>query len=701
MDIRFLSHRIWSVACLLAFMVLFMMAAGCLQDSFPDTKAVSTPLIPARGTSLIQAHYAPGEITRLCTAAELKTNASLNAIAALPPQQRTVDNTLIAFDRVMTDYSDAVSPLGQMGNIYPDAAIASEGMACRESSGIFSSATSSRRDLYDAMKDQVPRAAEDQRLYTITMRDFERNGLKLDNDRLFRVRNQKANLTSLEVRYMANLNSDNTSLEFTRDELAGLSPDNLAAFSQTPQGTYRITMQGPDVSTVLTKADRADTRKRVYAASYNVQAEPNTALLEEAILLHYQIAQELGYDTWADYQLDGRMAKNTSTVMAFLDAMKEPLKEKSRAEIDELLAIKQMSDPGATLVDPWDINYLQDKQTRLLYAYSPDELREYFPLEHVVQGVFAIYGSLFGLRFDEVDDAPVWSPEVTVWRVGNLTDNTTVGYLYFDLFPREGKSQGYYESSLTSGRIINGTRSIPVVIIVGNVKEAEAGKPALLDMNEVETLFHETGHALHALHALLTQVPYGTLSGNNVAWDFVETPSQTMEEWPWDPQVLESLSGHYTNTSQKIPADLRDKVIASRNAGAGIQYSGQLSQSIEDMRFHTARGPVNATAIYYETYRDVQGREPLSGTHQPAQFDHLMDEYDAGYYGYLWSKVYALAIVEEFKKDGMTNRTTGMKFRQDILSKGNMADGDVLLTEFLGREPGIDALNTFIGITSP
>ena len=695
MKTRSLSLHICSAACILAFLILLLMAAGCLQNAPRDTTAGVPPPVSASGTGLIKVNYSPGEITLLCAAAELNTNASLNAIGAIPPGQRTMDNTLLAFDRVRTDYSDIVNPLVLMGNVHPDAVIASEGMACRESSGIFNSATSSRRDLYDAMKDQTPSNSEESRLYYITMKDFEHNGLKLTNDRLARVRAMKADLTGLEVRYMTNLNNDNTTLEFTADELAGLSAEKLASFTRTPQGIYLVTMKAPDVSAVLTKADRSETRKKVYATSLNLQAVENTALLEEAIVLRYRIAQELGYRTWADYKLDGRMAKNTSTVMAFLDAMKDPLKEKSRVELDGLLEIKKSLDPGATTVDPWDITYLQDKQTELLYAYSEDELREYFPLDSVLQGTFSICGSLFGIRFDEVKDAPVWSPEVRVYRVGNLTDNSTVGYLYFDLFPRQGKGQGYWETSQKSGRRLNGTYSVPVVVIVGNAREPEGGKPALLNMYEMQTVFHETGHAMHDL---LTRAPYGTLSGTSVEWDFVETPSQTLEEWAWNPQVLESLSGHYTNTSQKIPKDLSDKVIASRNAGAGIMYSNLLSRSLEDMRFHTAEGPVNATAIYYDTFEEVRGMPPLAGTHQPAQFDHLMDGYDAGYYGYLWSKVYALAIVEEFKTDGMTNRTSGMKFRQAILEKGNMEDGNVLLKNFLGREPGVEALYTHIGI---
>jgi thimet oligopeptidase len=681
----------------LALLCILVLAAGCLQDatlgSTPAPVPTATPAIEAH---MVQGQYSPGEIAGSCAEAEREANASLNAIAAIPKEERTFDSTMGAFDRVLSDYSDRTFPLITIGSIYPDPAIASEGLSCRESSSTFLSTVYTRRDLYDAMKGQDPLTPDGSRLYTITIHEFERNGLSLPDEQLAEVRALRANLTSVEVRFMKNLNNDNTRLEFTADELAGLSADNLATLEPTPRGTYIVTMSGPDYSLIMTKADRNETRRKMYMADLNRQAEENTALLEEAILLRRQIARELGYGSWADYRLDDRMAKNTSTVMSFLESMKAPLQEKTRLEREELLTIKKGLDPNATSLDPWDISYLLEKQKQMLYSYNDDEVREYFPVDRVLSGVFSVYGDLFGLRFDPVEGAEVWSPEVMVYRVGDSRDNTTIGYLYLDLYPRNGKGQGYYETGLSAGRLKNGTYAAPSVLIVGNAHEPEGDKPALMDMYEVETIFHETGHAMHEM---LTRAPYGSLSGTRVAWDFVETPSQTMEEWTWDPQVLDSLSGHYTNSSEKIPTDLRDRVIASRMQGAGIRYSSLLLNSLEDMRFHTAEGPVNVTEIYYTTYEDVRGYPAVPGIYQPAQFDHLVGGYDAGYYGYLWSKVYALEILDEFQHEGMTNRSTGMKFRTAILEKGNLEDGNVLLHDFLGREPGTGALYNYIGIT--
>ncbi|MDD1686393.1 M3 family metallopeptidase [Methanoregula sp.] len=684
------------IACAV-LIILAVAASGCMQAATTPPPAGSSLVTPVNATAPIRAHYAPGEITRLATEAQAAANASLEAIAAIPPQQRTTDNTLIAFDTAVSDYYDTISPLIQMGYVYPDPAIMAEGMAVEESSQNFMDEVMTRRNLYNALQNASPRTPGESRLYNVTVRTFKKNGLDLPDDRLSHVRALRADLNKIETRFNANLNNDTTTLEFTQEDLAGVPADTLAAFSRTANGTYLVTMQIPDYTAVMTNADRNLTRLKMYDAYNSRQAETNTKLLEEAVGLRRTIAQELGYATWADYQMDGRMAENPATVMAFVESMKEPLQEKNRAEMAELLKIKQTYDPSATAVDPWEVVYLQNEQKKRSFAYDENEVKEYFPADTVVQGMFATYGTLFGIHFDEVKGADVWSPEVRLFRVSNVSDNATVGYLYLDLYPRENKHQFIYESGIINHRIRNGTVVLPVVVIVDNIAAPTAEKPSLMTPDDASTLFHETGHAMHSM---LSDVPYGTLSGTNVEWDFVETPSQTLEEWVYDPQVLESISGHYTNASEKIPATLRDKVIAARNAGNGYDFSRQLVFILFDLRLHTSDGPVNATAIYTDTFAEVNGKSLTAGTHMPATFTHLMGGYDAGYYGYMWSKVYALNIVDEFKKDGMTNQTTGTKFRQDILSKGNTEDGNALLQEFLGHKPGVNALYTFIGINA-
>jgi len=681
------------IAGVLALALILSLSTGCLQqDSTPAASPVGSENLPYTG------NYTPGEIPRICENATETANASLAAIVAIPPEKRTFDNTFVAFDRIMTDYADATFTPSLMGYVFPDPVIANEGMEAEESTTIFSDSVYSRKDLYEVLKSQVPRNTDESRLYNVTIQEFEHNGLMLPQEELDAVVGLKRNLTGLESEFSANLNSDNTTLAFTSDELAGVPASSLATFGRAPNGSYLVTTKYPDYIAVMTYATNNQSRERMYAADLDVQGETNTRLLEEAIVLREEIAHKLGYTTWADYQLDGRTAKNTSNVMAFLDALKTPLIEKNKEEMAGLLRVKKELAPSAATVDPWDVTYLENIQKKQQYDYDEEEFRTYFPADTFVPKMFEVFGMLYGVRFEEVQNAPVWSPDVRLYRVTNTTDNATVGYLYLDLYPRDGKYSSFMESTLIKGRVKDSVYPVPVVAVVANCPAPANGTPSLLSMYDMESLFHETGHAMHDI---FTTAPYGTLSGTSVSWDFVETPSQTMEEWVNDPAVLESLSGRYTNASETIPPDLARRAIASRSEGLGIQYSSQLAYALEDMRFHTATGPVNVTQIWNETYYEIKGRPAVTGTHQPASFSHLMGGYDAGYYGYLWSKVYALNVLDTFEHEGMTNTTTGMRFRNDVLSRGNMEDGTVLLTNFLGHEPGVGPLYTYLGIPQP
>ena len=679
-------------ALAIALAVLLAVTPGCLEEqpASPSPSPASSPPV----TAPVQARYSPGEIPALAAAAEERANASFTAIAALPPGARTFDATVLAFDTAMSDYTDAIYPMTLMGYVYPDPQVAAEGMALEESSAVFLNDVYTRRALYNALKGQAPRTPAESRLYTLTIREFEKNGLKLPDDRLAEVRQLNDKLSGLESRFSANLNNDNTTLEFSAADLAGVPEASLAGFTKT-DGGYRVTMKSPDYVAVMKYANREETRRAMYLAYFNRQAVENTALLEEAIAIRRNLAEKLGYPTWADYKTDGRMAGNASNVMAFLHAIREPLQEKTRAENARLLLLKKELDPAAATLDPWDVAYLQNILLIREYSYDENKVKEYFPVDGTIDGIFRIYGELFGIRFTEVTGADVWSPDVRLYRVTNLSDDATVGYLYLDLYPREGKYGHFATFPVISGRMKEGTWSVPVTAIVGNFPAPADNRPGLLTIDDVGTVFHEGGHVMHNL---LTTVPYGTQSGFNTEWDFVETPSQTLEEWTYDPEVLTALSGHYANTSQKIPPDLRDRVIAARDVGAGYLYGTMLAKTLEDMEFHMADAPPDTQAAYARLYHEMTGLEQPSEVHQPASFGHLMGGYDAGYYSYLWSKVYALEITDTFKRDGMTNRTTGMRFRQEILAQGNIQDGNVLLKNFLGREPGMDAFYHRLGI---
>ena len=646
----------------------------------------------------IKSHYRPGEITGLCDAAINTATAALARIAEQPPEKRTIDTTLLAFETAMADFGDATLPLTLMGYVYPDPAIAAEGSACEEKAGMFVVSVFTRRDLYDAIKDAVTRTPEESRLQKETLRQFKKNGLALPDNRLAVVRAKKEQLTKLEVEFTANLNNDTSSIGFSAAELDGVPKEALATFARTASGLYRVTTKYPDYIPVMQNAKNGGTRKRLYTAFVNREAEANTRLLTEAIKVRRECARELGYGSWADYRLDGRMAKSTKTVLDFLYGLKEPLKEKIRHDLAALVLLKKELEPGADRVEPWDLAYLTEQERKRKFALDDETIRKFFPFERVVQGMFDCFGPLFGIRFTEVTGAKVWAPGVKLYRVINASDKRTLAYIYFDMFPRDGKYGHMMMVPLISGRAKGQEYTVPVTAIVGNFRAPAGDIPSLLTHDDVEGLFHEFGHALHGS---LTQAPYASLSGSSVEWDFVETPSQALENWAWEPAVLDAISGNYANPTEKLPAALRDRIIAARDLDAGLKYTRMLVISTEDMTFHTADGPVDVTDIADKAYRDLMGIPPLEGGHEPATIGHFMGGYDAGYYSYLWAEVYALNVFARFKKDGLFNATTGAAYRHWILEQGNMQDGTVLLKGFLEKEPGMDVFYERLHIRPP
>jgi len=655
----------------------------------PPVQPIAQPQTAAPAISLepIQAKYAPGEVTMRCDAAIAKVNASLNEIAARPAGQR--GNALLDFEKAMADYYDEVGPLDFTGYVYPDAGISAEGAACEEKVGRFGSVVMTRKDIYNAVKEFTPKNQAEARLYDRTITTFELNGLALPDDKLAQVREMKQNLSTITSKFSQNLNLDSKTIELTAAELEGAQPDFLSRLAKTQDGKHIVTMKYPDYYGVMENAKSSETRRKMSLAFNNRGSpEENTLLLGEAIVLRQKLASALGFATWADYVTSMRMAKNASNVEAFLSVLEQPLANKSREDISGLLAFKKTLEPSATSVDSWDVLYLEVQLKKDKYSLDNEKVREYFPLSSVMSGMFSTYSSLFNVSFQKVEGAKVWSPDVQLYRVADASTNATISYIYFDLFPREGKYGHEAMSPLIMGREKNGSYAAPVAAIIANKNPPADGKPALLAHDEVVDLFHEFGHALHAT---LTTVPYASLAGTNVAWDFVETPSQTLQNWPWEPSIITELSGHYLDPSQKIPSDMRDKLIATRNLDQGYTYARQLAQAKIDMDYHTASGPVDVNAVSNAEMERITGMKPIAGNSFPATFGHIMSGYDAGYYSYMWSEAYSLDCFSQFQAEGLSNTTTGVRFRNTILAQGDMKDGDALLREFLGRDANSDA----------
>jgi thimet oligopeptidase len=678
-----------------------MILTGCEKSSSPKHAKSPQPIVskdvvaPASEPRLIKSDYKPGELTTLCDAAIAKVQSRLDAIGSLKSEAATLDNTLLAFENAMADFSDESTPLTFMGYVSTDEAVSAEGSACEEKLGQFYVGVFTRRDIYDNVRTQTARTTAEQRLLSETIKGFEINGLKLSDAELEKVKALKSELSTKESKFSANLNSDATKVEFAQEELIGASPDFLNRLSKSPEGKYIVTTKSTDYLEVMQNVSVAETRHKMLLAYLNRAADANTKLLEEAVVLRAQIAKLLGYETWADYRTSNRMVENKKNALSFLNDLKGKLALRNQQDFAQLLKFKKELDPSATQLDQWDITYLSTQLQKRDYSLDTEKIREYFPADKVISGLFEVYSKLLGVKFVQVKDAKVWSPDVRLFEIHDPASDALIGYFYADFVPRQGKYGHAAAFPLISGHVLpDGSYTVPVASIVANFTPPSGDKPSLLTHDEVETLFHEFGHIMHQT---LTRAPYASLSGTAVAQDFVEAPSQMLENWVWSPEVLNIISGHY-KTGEKLPQEMLEKMLAARNFGQGLAYTKQLLYALFDMTIHTQTEAVDVTKTYDDLYREIMGQEPLAGGHFAASFGHMMGGYDAGYYGYLWSEVYAQDMFSQFPENDLMNQKVGARYRSVILERGGMQEAIDLLREFLGREPNAEAFFKKLGI---
>jgi thimet oligopeptidase len=645
-------------------------------------------------TKLIRSDFAKGEVTQLCDAAIASTTAKLNSIAQIPVGQRTTDNTLLAFESTTADFSEDSGPLTFMAYVHTDPDINAEGSACEEKVGAFMVDVFTRRDLYDAVNTAATRDADEATLKDAIIVGFEKNGLKLDDANLAKLKEILGQISANQAKFSKNTNGDKSQVEFTEAELAGVPADFIARLDKKGMN-YIVVPNEATYPVFMQNASNADARKKMMLSYLNRGGLENTQLLEATTQLRFQAAQLLGFASWDDYQLQGRMAESKTKVLDFLNSLKGKLAQRNKADLDQLLAYKKEVDPSATTLNQWDITWAQNQLKKRDYSVDEEAIREFFPADVVIPGMFQVYSQMLGVTYRQVTNAKVWSPDVQLYEIHNKADDRLIGYFYTDFFPRAGKYDHAAAFQEISGREINGVYNHPVSAIVANLTPPSPGKPSLLSHDDVETIFHEFGHIMHQT---LTRAKFASLSGSNVAQDFVEAPSQMLENWVWSPEILPLLSGHYTDHSKKLPQDMLEKMIAARKFGQGIAYTKQLLYALFDMTIHGGQGETDVTSTYDNLYRQIVGQEPIAGGHFAGTFGHMMGGYDAGYYGYLWSEVYAQDMFTKFEDVDLLSPVVGAHYRETILERGAMHPALQNLKDFLGRDPSPDAFFKKLGI---
>lgn len=618
--------------------------------------------------------------------ARVKLEKDLAALIAIPQAERTFENTIMGYERAFDNYGNALGMSGFLSYVSTDKKFRDAANDLQMQISQYMVDVATRRDVYKAIReytDTNPRLDPVQaKLVKEMLIGFKNSGMDLNDADLEKFKALNKEKAEYIIKFDKNIQEYKDPLAVTQEQLQGLGEDYIKKLSKTDDGKYLVTLDYPDYVPFMQNADDEQARKELEFKFNRRGGQENVELLEKTLTLRREIARLLGYKNHAELRLEDRMAKNPKTVMAFLKDLQKKLKPLGKKEDKEMIAYKNSkTGKNSRTLYSWESGYWSNKFRKENLELDSEKIKEYFPSQVVIDGMLDLFGGVFGITFEPVD-IPVWHPDVKAFKIKDKASGELVAYFYMDLYPREGKYKHAACFGLVEGEEKqDGTYQIPFVAIVANLNKPSGDTPSLLKHSEVETLFHEFGHVLHNA---LTKAKYSAFSGTNVSWDFVEAPSQMLERWAWDPQVLKKISRHY-QTGESLPDDLIKRMIAAKNFGAGGMYLRQDFFAQYDMTLHTADTTPDTTKLYFELTKKIRGLPLTKGTIPQASFGHIMGGYDAGYYGYLWSEVIAEDFFGEFKKNGIFNPETGLKFRREILEKGGTLDEEKMVENFLGR----------------
>ena len=469
----------------------------------------------------------------------------------------------------------------------------------------------------------------------------------------------------------------------SKEELKGLGQDYISRLEKDENGKYIITLNYPDYIPFMLNADDDEARRKLEEKYSRRGGKQNITLLEDNLFLRYQTAKLLGYPTHAHNRLDTRMAKNPKNVMSFLQDLEAKLKPLAKKEQKELLKYKnQKTGQKTKKIETWQSGYWSNKYKKEYYDIDAEKIKEFFPTDYVINNMLEIFGNLFDIKFEKAN-IDTWHKEVVAYKVIDKEKKQIIAYVYMDLYPREGKYKHAACFDLVSGKELkDGSYQKPFTAIVANLNPPSKDTPSLLKHDEVETLFHEFGHVLHNV---LTEAKYSSISGTATSMDFVEVPSQMLENWVWQPQVLKKISKHY-KTGKPLDDETINKMIAAKQYATGSFYLRQNFLAQIDMRYHLAKKKLDSTKYWSKYSKKIRGVPLREGAYPQASFDHIMGGYDAGYYGYLWAEVIAQDFFSEFEKHGIFNKDIGKKYRKEILAVGGSYEEEELVKNFLGRK---------------
>lgn len=640
-----------------------------------------------------------------------KAKAEVQAIVD-NPEKPSFDNTIVALERTGEDLNRVINVFYPLLSANADDELMEISQRVSPKLSEYGNFISLHEGLWKRVKyvyencDKNTLCTEDQMLLEKTYQSFARNGANLEGADREKYRELSTKISQLSLKFGQNVLKELNTYEMwlTADDVDGLPESALqaakdAAKAKGKEDAYLITLQAPSYSPFMKYSSRRDLREKLYMMynKRNTQGEYNNLeLIKELSFARYEMAKLLGYDNYADYVLRRRMAENVDNVYNLLYQLRDAYTPVLKKDLKELEKFAAELEGKKIKLEAWDYSYYYNKLKDSKYALNDELLRPYFELGNVMKGVFGLATRLYGLNFTQNFNAQVFNPEVKAFDVTD-NDGNFIGIIYTDFFPRSTKRSGAWMTNFREQRIDAAGKNIrPIVTITMNFTRPTADKPSLLTYSEVETFLHEFGHALHGL---LANTRYESLSGTNVYRDFVELPSQFNENYLSQKEFLDSFAKHYI-TGESMPQELIDKIQASSQFGAAYACIRQLNFGLLDMAWHTITAKVDDPfAFEAEALKTVKIFDVAPGTNISSQFSHIFSGgYAAGYYGYKWAEVLDADAFAKFKEDGIFNPATARSFKENILMKGSTEHPMTLYKRFRGSEPTIDALLARDGI---
>jgi thimet oligopeptidase len=597
---------------------------------------------------------------------------------------------LAPFDAAFGLLADAAARASLARNVHPDPAMRDAAETAEREVDALSTELSLDRGLYEALVAVDPAGEDAATRYLVekSLRDFRRAGVDRDDPTRAKVRALREELVRIGQEFGRNIKDDVRRVELDPAELDGLPEDWRRAHPPGPDGKVAVTTDNTDYVPFMTYARSASAREALWR-QYRVRGHPaNLDVLSRMLTRRAELAQLLGHPSWAAYVAEDKMIRSADAAAAFIEQIAAAAEARMRRDFAQLLERKREEVPGAERVEPWDSAYLQERIKAERSGFDSRSVRPYFEYTRVKQGVLDVTGEVFGITYRRVPEAPVWHADVEAYDVEE--GGRLLGRIYLDMFPRQGKYKHYAQFTLASGQ--QGVR-LPEGVLVCNFPRPAPGAPALLEHGDVKTFFHEFGHLLH--HVLGGHTRWAGQSGVATEWDFVEAPSQMLEEWVWDPGVLGRF-GRHVETGEPIPAALVRRMKAADEYGKGLMVRQQMFYAGTSLELHR-RDPagLDTTRLVAELQERYTPFRHVEGTYFHESFGHL-DGYSAIYYTYMWSLVIAKDLFGPFRAAGLMDPGVARRYRRAILEPGGSKPAAELVKDFLGRPHAFEAYESWL-----